>query len=510
MAVPGAPAPASTLSRNIGVALAAQSLTLLLLLVVGRSLFRTLGGEAFGLINFSSTVCTALAGVLDLGTTSTVVREVAANRGHDSEYVDRVLRSASAVCWATYALAAMAMAWSSPLLVSGWLHLDTLEPSRAAHVLAVLTVSGLLALPRGVYAASLRGIDRLDLASRIDAAAVTVQQAGALGLALTGAGIGGVAIWLATVHLGWNAAYALAVRRHFGGRVLRLAIDPAAVRRNLPFSRSMLGISALATVHSHADRVILSGLLPVTRFGYYAFGYSLVSRGAVLASAVSQAALPALSAQFAREDRSGLLARYHRLQAFVCYGAAVLFAAVPFAVVPVFSLVFGRAAAWELLAPLSLVALGFFLNSTLTVPYMLSLAAGQPAITVRLNLHALWVTLPATAGLVVRFGLLGAGLSWVFYHLFAYTYGFPRICRACLGLSPLAGARPTLGALGLALASYGPAWAAARAAGAGTLAMSAAFAAGTLLFLLGAVRLTGMDTRAWRARLGLVGFLDGA
>src|SRR5204862_1407666 len=133
--------------------------------------------------------------------------------------------------------------------VSGWLRLDPLEPSRAAQVLAVLTVSGLLALPRGAYAASLRGIDRLDLASRIDAAAVTVQQAGALALALSGAGIGGVAIWLATVHVGWNAAYAAAVRRHFGGGALRLAIDPAAVRRNLPFSRSMLGISALATVH---------------------------------------------------------------------------------------------------------------------------------------------------------------------------------------------------------------------------------------------------------------------
>jgi quinol-cytochrome oxidoreductase complex cytochrome b subunit len=94
----------------------------------------------------------------------------------------------------------------------------------------------------------------------------------------------------------------------------------------------------------------------------------------------------------------------------VTVGAAVLFAAVPFAVVPVFSMVFGRAAAWELLAPLSLVALGFFLNSTITVPYMLSLAAGQPDITVRLNLHALWVTLPATAGLVVRFGLLGGSI----------------------------------------------------------------------------------------------------
>jgi len=115
MAAASVPTPAGgPLSRNILSVIAAQGLTLVLLLVVGRGLFRSLGGEAFGLITFSSTVATGLAGVLDLGTTSTEVRELAVSRS-DADYVTRVVRTGSMVCWIAYVLSALGVLWISPL-----------------------------------------------------------------------------------------------------------------------------------------------------------------------------------------------------------------------------------------------------------------------------------------------------------------------------------------------------------------------------------------------------------
>jgi hypothetical protein len=64
------------------------------------------------------------------------------------------------------------------------------------------------------------------------------------------------------------------------------------------------------------------------------------------------------------------------------------------------------------------------------------LAADRPDIVVRLNVLALLTTLPVTVVLTWQFGLVGAASSWVWYHVFAFVYVVPRICRECLGIEP--------------------------------------------------------------------------
>jgi len=68
-------------------------------------------------------------------------------------------------------------------------------------------------------------------------------------------------------------------------------------------------------------------------------------------------------------------------------------------------------------------------------PYVLSLAVGEPEIAVRLNFLALFAVLPVTVLLIYYWGLTGAGLSWVVYHLFAYWYGVPQLCHKCIKIS---------------------------------------------------------------------------
>ncbi len=98
------------------------------------------------------------------------------------------------------------------------------------------------------------------------------------------------------------------------------------------------------------------------------------------------------------------------------------------------------------------------MNATISIPYMLSVAMGKPHIAARLNIYALVVVLPVTVLLIFRFGIAGAGFSWVFYHVFAYAYLIPRICRECLSEPARAWYLHVLQVLGLALVTYGPAW----------------------------------------------------
>ena len=79
-----------------------------------------------------------------------------------------------------------------------------------------------------------------------------------------------------------------------------------------------------------------------------------------------------------------------------------------------------------------LLSVGTYMNGTASIPYMLSLALGRPDIGLRTNLWAMVIVLPIPAVLIYKFGLVGAGLSWVVYHVFLYVYMIPKVCRECL------------------------------------------------------------------------------
>jgi hypothetical protein len=133
---------------------------------------------------------------------------------------------------------------------------------------------------------------------------------------------------------------------------------------------------------------------------------------------------------------------------------------------------------------------------------MLSVAMGKPQIAARLNLYALVIVLPVTILLVLRFGIAGAGFSWVFYHLFAYAYMVPRICRECLDAPVLTWYVHVLKVVGLGAVTYGPAWIVLTATNLYSLPIAIiTYIAGSALFGVGAYLMIGPDLRQTIQRL---------
>jgi O-antigen/teichoic acid export membrane protein len=131
---------------------------------------------------------------------------------------------------------------------------------------------------------------------------------------------------------------------------------------------------------------------------------------------------------------------------------------VCFAALPVFAYVFNTSAAWLLLVPTVLLSLGTYMNGTASMPYMLSIAVGRPDIALKANLWALVIVLPITAGLIYSFGLVGAGLSWVVYHVVIYASMIPRICRDCLKTPTRDWFAHVAKVLAVGAVTYGIAW----------------------------------------------------
>jgi len=142
------------------------------------------------------------------------------------------------------------------------------------------------------------------------------------------------------------------------------------------------------------------------------------------------------------------------------------------------------------------------MNGTLNVPYVFSLAVGKPGIAVRLNFYALFVVLPTTVISIYFLGLTGAGLSWVFYHIFAYSYGVPRICRECMEIPVWKWYLHVLRIFALVGLTYGIAWMLLSVIGSHSiLSLTLAYAGASIVFLIVAYFLIGDELRGTLSRL---------
>jgi len=486
----------SKISKNIIYNFIGQGLLLILGFVAVKYIFKQLGEDALGVVYFTLTMNAVLCAVLEMGICSTTVREVSVHFNDEPEYIRNFIQTASLFYWVAYLLLAVIIYFVAPILVDKWINLKTMDAVTAMQVLRILGISALLALPRSLYASLFRGLQRMEFNNIIDVASSALQQFGIIVILAIGGGLVSVVYWIAVSFGIGTLCYLLAARRFFPWQAFIPYYYSAVVKRNLKYSSNMMSISLLAMVHMQSDKIIVSKLLPVSIFGFYSFAYSAVSKATLLTSAVAQAAFPSFSSLFKMGGRDSMMSQYRKLQDLLCFGMVPIFGMIPFAVLPVFGFVFNPDVARMLLLPITFLTLGFYMNGALNVPYIFSLAVGKPEITVKSAFLALFIVLPVTGILIYFFGLTGAGLSWVFYHLFAYSYAVPRICSECLGIPVREWYLHIFKILVLIILTYGVGWAFLELMGSySILSLVLAYTGATIVFLTCAYFMIGDELK---------------
>src|SRR5438876_1232242 len=295
------------LTRNVMYNVVGQSLVLVLSLIAVRFIFRRLGNDVFRIIFFNIALTAVLTRVLELGASSTIVREVSSAFDSERAYVRDLVRTASFLYW-TIGLLLMLFIWiTAPLLVTNWINLTTIDPNTAATMLRILSVPALVALPRGLYTAMFRGRQRMGYNNAIDVGASIVQQFGILVVLLAGGSPYMVAGWISASAALAVLAYILVASRLFGWRTLLPSFSSYVARRNLGFAGRMSLTSVASLVNTQANQVIVSKLLPIGEFGLFGFASSTVNRATLVTGAVAQAAFPSFSNLHRAHNHVGLI-----------------------------------------------------------------------------------------------------------------------------------------------------------------------------------------------------------
>jgi O-antigen/teichoic acid export membrane protein len=179
----------------------------------------------------------------------------------------------------------------------------------------------------------------------------------------------------------------------------------------------MVGLSAISVtvaVLTQTDKVILSRLLTLEAFGYYALAWAVANALTMLIAPVFSAFFPSLARAVAIGDGEALSNLYHRGSQLM---AALL---IPTGVMLFF---FSREALelWTRSASLannthfilSILVVGTTVNGLMNIPYGLLLAHGWTSLPFYANLVAIAVLVPLVFAFANFYGAIGAAYAWL-------------------------------------------------------------------------------------------------
>ena len=194
----------------------------------------------------------------------------------------------------------------------------------------------------------------------------------------------------------------------------------------------MIGITVMSLLLTQMDKIVLSRLLSLENFGYYALAATVAAALQITTGPIVAAFFPRFTELYTRRDDNTLAEAYHlgaQLVAVLTGSAALV---LIFFADRVLLLWTGDPELTARVAPILVVlALGTLLNSLMWVPYHMQLAHGWTSLTMRINTIAVVLLVPAMFWTVPKYGAVGAAWIWVAlnagYLLFGVHFMYRRI-----------------------------------------------------------------------------------
>jgi O-antigen/teichoic acid export membrane protein len=198
------------------------------------------------------------------------------------------------------------------------------------------------------------------------------------------------------------------------------------------FSGGMLLTALLTILLTQVDKVILSRMLSLELYGYYALAGLVTGVLYQITGPITQAYYPRFTAHVTNNETDAVIDLYH--QASQIISVLLIPASIMLIIYGdiILKLWTGNANLVVNVSPLvSILAAGTLLNGLMHVPYILTVAYGWPSFAVRQNLIAVLILIPAIVYVVPKYGAIGAAWIWfmlnIGYLFIAAAYIFRRL-----------------------------------------------------------------------------------
>ena len=483
-----------SIKRNILAGYAGQLYATLIGILLVPLYVEYMGVEAYGLVGFF----TMLQGwfmLLDMGLSPTIGREAARFNGGAIDVLGlrQLLRAFEGIFLLVGMAGALALIAGAGSITDHWLKVQQLELAEVQRAIMLMAVIVALRWICGLYRGAISGFERIVWLSGFNVVISTLRF---------------VLVIPVLVYVGATPthffAYQLAVA------ALEAVVLIAKTYRLLPgvavpgwirwrwaplqgvmrFALSAAFTSVVWVLVTQTDKLILSGLIPLTDYAYFTLAVLLASGIALLSGPIAGAILPRLTILNAQGDEAGLIRLYRdatQLVAVIAVPVVLVLAFFPSQVLTAWT---GKPDLAQHAAPvLALYALGNGILALAAFPYYLQVARGELTLHVIGNVLFVLLFVPLLLFAVYRFGMIGAGYAWIIANLLPFVAWLPVVHRRHLKGLHLGWLTKDVGAIVLppavlaALAMYFVEWPLARlwliAGLVGVYAALAAVAAGS-------------------------------
>ncbi len=428
------------LRKNLFANYLGQGWTALMGLAFVPLYIKYLGMEAYGLIGLFA-ILQAWLSLLDMGMTPTLNREVARYTAgaHSMASIWDLVRTFEIVCCAMALLIAVILCIASRWIAGDWLNAQALPTADVAHAITLMGVVAALRFVEGLYRGALLGFQRHVWLNLVSAIFATLRGFGAVILL----------VWVAPtiqIFFIWQVAISAAtvlvlrwgVRRSLPVLTRRPVFSVHAFSEVWKFAGGMFMTTVLALLLTQVDKVLLSRLLTLEKFGTYMFASAVAGVLFQLIGPIAQSYYPRFTELVTRGDEKAISAAYHQgaqLMTIMLVPAGLALIAFGEPLLLVWT---GNRLVAESVSPIvSVLAMGTILNGYIHIPYMMQLAYGWTSLTVWVNTVAAAILVPAIFFVVPHFGPIGAAWAWVLvnagYVLFEMHFMHARLLRGQKG-----------------------------------------------------------------------------
>jgi O-antigen/teichoic acid export membrane protein len=394
-----------------------------------------LGIEAYGLIGIFALLQAWLT-LMDVGMKPALGREMArfTAGAHTAQSIRDLLRSVELIGISVAGVLALGIWAGSGWLASHWVTAKHLPLETVAQSFAVMGLVTALRFVEDIYASSLAGLQRQVLQNIVGSAMATARGVGAIAiLAWISPSIKAFFLWQALISVTTTALNAAFVYRILPTTPIGASFSKSALVNVWRFAAGMVAITFLSLLLTQVDKILLSRLLTLESFGYYALAGVASSGLYSLTSPIIGAFSPRFTHLAASGDGFALRAVYH--QGAQCVAVLTGSAAIVLVVfgARVLRLWTGNPALAQKVAPLmAVLALGTLFNGLMWIPYQVQLAHGWTSLTIKVNLVAVSLLIPAIVMIVPTYGAAGAARVWVTLNAGYLIFVIPLMHRSLL------------------------------------------------------------------------------
>jgi O-antigen/teichoic acid export membrane protein len=398
---------------------------------------RYMGLEAYGLVGFYS----MLQGwfmLLDMGLSPTLGREAARCNGGATSALElrRLLRAFEGIFLVLGTAGALLLTAGAGWVATGWLSVQQLDIAQVERALMLMALVVVLRWICGLYRGAIGGFERIVWLSGFSIVIATLRFVFVIPFLIH---VGATPTYffayqlmvavLELLVLVWKTYRLLPPLAMTG--LVRWEWDP--VRGVMRFALSSAFTSMVWVLVTQADKLILSGMLPLTEYAYFTLAVLAASGIVVLSSPIAGAILPRLTKLSAQGDEAGLVCLYRdatQLMAVIAMPIVILLAFFPAQVLGAWT---GNPELAANAAPvLTLYALGNGVLTLAAFPYYLQVAKGDLSLHLVGNLLFVLLFVPLLLLAVTRLGMIGAGYAWVVANSLPFLAWLPIVHRRFL------------------------------------------------------------------------------